>query len=109
MTKMTNEQGVKVAQAIKWGMLRPLTNKKICMTGTLSVERKSLMTIINMLGGENHSSVTSSTDLLIVPNEEVRKGSKYRAAVAKGIQILSEEQFCDLILRSPEELLSYNS
>lgn len=109
MTKLTGKQKDDLVQAINWGMLRSLRGQRICVTGTLSVERKSLMGLISMLGGENHSSVTSTTTLLVTPNEDVRKGSKYREAITKCIEIITEEQFCDIILRSPEELLSYNA
>lgn len=109
MTKMTPDQVLKLSTGIKYGMLRSLRGQRICMTGTLSMDRKSLMNIIKMLDGENHSSVTSTTTLLVVPNDEVRKGSKYKAALGKGIEIINEEQFCDVILRTPEELLALNA
>lgn len=107
--KITNKQKDDLTKAIKWGMLRSLRGQRVCMTGTLSVDRKSLMLLVTLLGGENHSSVTSTTTVLVVPNENVREGSKYKTAKTRGIEIISEEQFCDVILRTPEELLSYNS
>lgn len=99
---------VALNKALDWGLLKSLSGKSFCFTGTMSVKRDDLTKLINILGGHVQTSVTKTTDYLIVPAEEFRKGSKYQAALKWGTAVLNEEDFCDLILPTLDELLVSN-
>ena len=96
--------------AVHYGMLKTLGGQGFCQTGTMSITRDKLERLIAELGGVPTSAVTATTEYLIVPNEEdFRKGSKYRAALSRGIAIITEKQFVDMILPSVDELLGDGS
>lgn len=95
--------------AYSWGLLKSLSGKEFCLTGKISVKRDDLTALISTLGGRVHSAVVGTTDYLIVPvGDEYRKGSKYNAAVSRGVTIIDEEEFCDMILPTVEELTVKN-
>lgn len=96
-------------QARDWGLLKELTGKEFCLTGKISVKRDDLTALISTLGGRVHSAVVGTTDYLIVPvGDEFRKGSKYNAAQSRGVTIIDEEEFCEMILPTVEELTVKN-
>ncbi len=71
------------------------SGKTFVITGSLpSMGRKEVQTRIEELGGRTSSSVSSKTDFLIVGESP---GSKYDKAVKLGVEILTEEQFLEMI------------
>jgi len=65
--------------------------KKFVFTGTLqSLSRPEAQKLVEAQGGEALSSVSSDTDFVVAGE---KAGSKLDKAKAKGIQILSEEEF----------------
>jgi len=96
-------------KAVEWGLLKPLPGLAFCQTGTMSTQRAKIEQIIAALGGVVHNNIASTTDYLIVPDGAFRKGGKYTAAVSKGVMVISESQFCEMIFPSVEELLGDNS
>lgn len=78
--------------AIKNG---PLTGKKICITGTMSVPRGELEKIIQSRGGIVVASVSKNTDFLLT-NDTSPQSSKYKKAQEIGTQVISEEEFIKL-------------
>lgn len=106
MAKMTDETKNALLVAKEFGLLKTLGGLNICITGTLSVERNTLMWLIKELGGTNHGSVSNTTHYLVTPNENVRRGSKYHFAKQKAVPIITEEQFCKKLMKTPEELLA---
>lgn len=71
------------------------TGKKCVLTGTLSkLSRKQAEEIIEAQGGATSSSVTGSTDIVIVGEDA---GSKLEKAKKLGIQIMYESEFMELI------------
>lgn len=94
-----------VKKGIEWGLLKQLNGKSFCFTGTASIKRDDLVQLITQLDGNVQSSVTKTTAYLICPNETFRKGSKYNAALSHGVPVISEDEFCALILPSLDELL----
>lgn len=97
---------VDVDQAVAWGLLKRLENKSFCMTGTMSAKRAEMEGLIVKLGGHVHDAVRSGTDYLLIPDyETLRAGSKYNAASRLGKVVLTEEEFCKMILPTLDELL----
>ena len=95
-----------VEQAVKWGLLKSLSGKSFCMTGTMSAKRQEMERLINLLGGDYHDAVRAGTDYLIIPDyDTLRAGSKYNAAQRLGKVVLTEEEFCNMILPTLDELL----
>lgn len=94
-----------VRQAVEWNLLKSLHGQSFCMTGAMSMKRQNMELLIQMLGGSVHDAVRAGTDYLLIPNQEVRKGSKYQAALRAGKVILSEEDFCNMIFPTLDELL----
>ncbi|NMB43269.1 MAG: NAD-dependent DNA ligase LigA [Clostridiales bacterium] len=75
-----------------------LQGKNIVITGSLShyANRKELQALIEELGGKVVSSVSSKTDFLINNNKE-SNSSKNKKAKELGIDIISEEDFNEII------------
>lgn len=73
----------------------PLFEKKVCITGTLSMKRSILEKMIKDVGGVIQGSVTKNTNFLIT-NEKESSSSKFKMAKKLSIPILSEE---DLIAK----------
>ncbi len=67
-----------------------LTDKKICITGSLSEKRSLIEARIRDAGGITVGSVSKNTDFLLT-NETEAKSSKYKKAESLGITIVSEE------------------
>ncbi len=72
-----------------------LAAKKIVLTGSLrSLSRSQAKKIIESEGGEVASSVSAKTDLVVVGE---KAGSKLEKAKKLGIEILTEEEFKNLV------------
>ena len=71
-----------------------LTNKKIVLSGTLSLPRNYFIDKINNSGGEVVSSVSKNTSFLL---KGEKPGSKYQKAIALGIKIIDEKAFLKMI------------
>ena len=73
-----------------------LAAKKIVVTGTLVYfSRSDIEIAINNLGGKMTGSVSKTIDFIVVGKDA---GSKLQKAKELGVQILTEEDFLDLIL-----------
>ncbi len=70
-------------------------NKKIVLTGTLqSMTRSEAKKILETLGAEVTSTVSSKTDFLVAGE---KPGSKLEKAEKSGVQILDENRFTDML------------
>lgn len=74
----------------------PITQKKICITGTLSRKRGDIERDIRDNGGIVVGSVSKNTDFLLT-NEENGTSSKFKKAKSLGIEIINEESLYKLI------------
>lgn len=90
-------------RAVEWGLVR-VPARKFTVTGKLSVSRELFRDIIDYGGGLFSNSISLSTDYLIVPDGEFRKGSKYRYARENALMILRESEFCEMIVPSLGDL-----
>jgi len=72
----------------------PFSGKTFVFTGALSVPREEVEAQVRALGGKASSSVSKSTDFVIIGD---KPGSKADKARALNVQILTEEQFRDLL------------
>jgi replication factor C subunit 1 len=82
---------------------KPLHGKKIVVSGEFeSISRKKLEELIEQLGGQKMSGVSSKTHYLIIgykleDGRQVTQGSKYANAKKHGTTILTELEFEKLI------------
>lgn len=67
-----------------------ISNKKICITGSLSTSRTIVESKIRDLGGIVTGSISKKTDFLLT-NDTDGKSSKYKKALDLGIDIINEE------------------
>lgn len=74
----------------------PISQKKICITGTLSRKRSDIENTIRNNGGIIVGSVSKNTDLLLT-NEEGGTSSKFKKAKTLGITIINEESLYNLL------------
>ena len=72
-----------------------LTDKKVCITGSLSEKRSVIEAKIRDASGVVVSSVTKNTDILVT-NDQTSGSSKLKKAQALGIDILTEAELIDL-------------
>lgn len=73
----------------------PFTDKKVCVTGTLSgYTRKQIGDILESMGAILVSSVSSTTDYLICGESA---GSKYKKAVELGVEIITDSDLKNYI------------
>ncbi len=75
-----------------------ISNKKICITGSLSRKRSEIEEMIKINSGIVVSSVSTNTDYLLT-NDTDPSSSKYKKALQCDTEIISEEQFMTLISR----------
>ena len=68
----------------------------ICFTGKLSKPRKLLFEEAKKAGLEIHTSVTRSTDYLVVPDEKWTS-IKVLAALRKGTKLIYEDRFWQMV------------
>jgi len=71
----------------------PLTGKSFCISGSLNKPRKAYEAAIEKLGGSNTSISSCNYLICNTPSDS----SKFKKAVDKGIKIITEEQFIDLV------------
>jgi len=72
-----------------------LKGKKVVITGTFSINRDKLKSIVESLGGKVITSVSKNTDLLLCGNEYK---SKYNKAIDLGIEIWEEDKVEKLLI-----------
>ncbi len=88
------ESGVEIIEAKK-PKKQPLSGKTIVFTGSLDrFSRSEARKLVESLGGQTASSVSSQTDYVVVGNEP---GKKLDQAKAAGIKTLGEIQFVELL------------
>jgi DNA ligase (NAD+) len=74
---------------------QPLSGKTFVFTGSLErFSRSEAQRVVESLGGNAASSVSSETDYVVVGSEP---GTKLAQAKSKGVKTLSEKQFLDLV------------
>lgn len=81
------------SREVVWAQ-QTLVGKTLVITGTLSVPRDDIVDLIKAAGGKVSSSVSGSTDYVIVGESP---GSKYDKAVKLGVHILNETEFRSLV------------
>ena len=108
MTKtQVNFQLATVQQAVSWGLLKTQNGLNFCQTGNMSISRSDMDALIATIGGNSHNAVKCNTDYLIVPNDpSFRRGSKFKEAENRGVPVITEQEFCEMITPTVEELLS---
>ncbi len=74
----------------------PISQKKICITGTLSRKRGDIEKDIRDNGGIVVGSVSKNTDYLLT-NDTAGTSSKFKKATTLGISIISEESLYELM------------
>ncbi len=67
----------------------PFKDKRVVLTGTMSVGRKVIKELLEELGAKVGSSISKNTDYLIYGEDA---GSKYTKAVKLGVKSLTEEE-----------------
>lgn len=73
-----------------------VTDKKICITGSLSEKRSVIESKIRDASGIVVSSVTKNTDILVT-NDQTSGSSKLKKAQGLGILIITEKELIDMI------------
>jgi DNA ligase (NAD+) len=72
----------------------PFSGKTVVFTGTIGIPRSQAEAMVKAQGGRAASSVSKSTDFVIVGEEP---GSKYEKARKLGVTILTEDEFRRMI------------
>jgi DNA ligase (NAD+) len=86
--------GVNVVQETKTSEADTLSGKTFVLTGKLSMTREEAIDLIESRGGKVTSSVSSKTDYVVAGEAT---GSKYDKAKELNINILTEEDFKEII------------
>jgi DNA ligase (NAD+) len=73
----------------------PLSGKKLCITGALSLPRKAYEDRLKALGAAVQASVSPQTDYLVC--NEPSGSSKYQKALALGVPILTEQELVAML------------
>ena len=75
--------------------VQPLKGKTFAFTGELkSMSREEAQAMVRRLGGHPTSSVSKTTDFVVIGSEP---GSKYNKAKKLGVKIITEQEFLKLI------------
>jgi DNA ligase (NAD+) len=94
MINELKEMGINMTYNKEKNINEFINGKTFVATGSISLTRDELETIINNGGGTLTNSVTSKTDYLILGENP---GSKYEKALEKNIKIINEEEFLNLM------------
>ena len=85
-------QGVKIKEKI----MGKLTGKSVCFTGAMENKRQVLEAMVVKAGGDVKSSVGKSLDYLVIADTS-STSSKAQAARKFGTELISEQQFLDMV------------
>jgi len=95
------EAGLQVMETKK-SERQPLSGKTFVFTGALErFSRSEAQRVVEILGGNATSSVSSQTDYVVVGREP---GTKLAQAKSKGVKTLSEKQFVELLRETGTEV-----
>lgn len=95
-----------LTKAQDYKLLRNISGMAFAMTGEMSVTRPVMALTIQAAGGVVHDAIRDTTKFLVVPNDpDFRKGSKYKEAQRQGKAIISEQELCDMIMPTVDDLL----
>jgi DNA ligase (NAD+) len=93
--------GVKLTEEVEQAAEQPFTGKSFVVTGTLpKLSRKEATQFIETRGGRVTSSVSKSTDYVVVGDDP---GSKFEKAKQLGVRVLSEDELRALAETSSPE------
>ena len=89
-----------VPRARDWGILssKEVSGKHICTSGQLSVLREDFVSLIASLGASFTGGVNKAVDYLVVPDNATLTSVKSRRAQALDVKIITESQFCEMIV-----------
>jgi DNA ligase (NAD+) len=88
------DSGLQIIET-KTAQRQPLSGKTFVFTGSLErFSRSEAQRLVERLGGNAASSVSSQTDYVVVGSEA---GKKFEQAKSKGVKTLSEKQFVELV------------
>jgi DNA ligase (NAD+) len=88
------DSGLQIIET-KTAQRQPLSGKTFVFTGSLErFSRSEAQRLVERLGGNAASSVSSQTDYVVVGSEA---GKKLEQATSKGVKTLSEKQFVELV------------
>jgi len=96
LIKKLVDLGLKIEKEQEVDFLSKIASKKICITGELTVPRAEIEKLIKAKGGVIVGSVSKNTDYLLT-NETDSTSSKFIKAKALGVQLISENEFYELI------------
>ena len=95
------EAGLQIIET-KGPQRRPLSGKTFVFTGSLErFSRGEAQRVVDGLGGNAASSVSSETDYVVVGS---KPGQKLEQAKSKGVKTLSEREFVELLRESGAEV-----
>lgn len=92
-------------EAGRWGLLRDLDGRTVCLTGKMSLPRAQVEKLIEAADGRFTNTMTGAVQILVTADPDSRS-TKVQAAMRAGIPVLSEAQFVTRLMPSPDELLT---
>lgn len=89
-----------VPRARDWGILssKEISGKCVCTSGQLSVLRAEFVSLAVGLGASFSDRVSGGVDYLVVPDTATFTSAKSRRAQALDVKIITESQFCGMIV-----------
>lgn len=89
-----------VPRARDWGLLssKEILGRHVCTSGRLSVLREEFISLVTGLGASFTGGVSTAVDYLVVPDNATLTSAKSRRAQALGVKIITESQFCEMIV-----------
>ena len=89
-----------VPRARDWGILsnKEISGKLFCSSGRLSVLRMEFVSLVTSLGGSFSDGVSGEVDYLVVSDSSTFTSTKARRAKALDVKIITESQFCEMII-----------
>lgn len=88
------EAGLNMISEVKAGSTNKLEGKTFVITGKLSIPRDEYQNMIELNGGKMSAAISTKTDYLLAGE---KAGNKRTKAENLGVEIISEEEFLDLI------------
>ncbi len=103
---LTESELIALERGASAGLLRDLTGRRVILTGRMSLQRASMIELVQAAGGTVSDTPLWPSDLLVTAGSMGGRSAKLVAAVRAGATVIDEETFVAELTPATHELRS---